>query len=338
MAFNQDPLVSILLPFKNTATYLVACLQSILDQSYPHWELIAIDDHSSDDSRDIVARFAGADSRIQVFTNSGHGIIEALRQALTSSNGELVTRMDSDDLMTPGKLELMSRSLLRFGRGHLAVGYVRYFSAAGISDGYARYEKWLNGLTATGSNFSEIYKECVIPSPCWMTFRKDLDRCGGFEPERYPEDYDLTFRFYQHKLKCIPIREVLHCWRDYKTRTSRTSPRYAANYFLDIKLHYFLLLDYDNQRPLTLWGAGNKGKKIAKGLLQKGIGFHWLCDNPKKIGKKIYGKEMLYYEVLREMKDPQSLITVANAGAQAMIRGFLRSDGQQAMLDYFFFC
>ncbi len=338
MTENQNPLVSILLPFKNTDKYLAECLQSILNQSYNNWELIAVDDHSTDTSRDIVAGFARRDTRIRVVTNSGNGIIEALRQALGTSSGVQVTRMDSDDRMTSGKLEMMSRSLLQFGEGHVAVGYVRYFSSEGISDGYARYEKWLNGLTASGSNFSEVYKECVIPSPCWMTSRKDLDRCGGFQPNRYPEDYDLTFRFYQNNLKCIPVKEVLHWWRDHKTRTSRTSHRYAVNYFLDIKLHYFLLLDHDKQRHLTLWGAGNKGKSIAKGLLQKGIDFHWLCDNPRKIGKNIYGKEMLHYEVLGNMDNPQSLITVANAGAQRRIRNFLRSVHHKPLQDYFFFC
>jgi hypothetical protein len=208
----------------------------------------------------------------------------------------------------------------------------------GISEGYARYEKWLNGLTAAGSNFSEIYKECVIPSPCWMTFRKDLDSCGGFKPDRYPEDYDLTFRFYENQLKCIPVKKVLHWWRDYETRTSRTSPHYAANYFLDIKLHYFLRLDRNENRPLTLWGAGSKGKTIAKGLLEKDIEFQWLCDNPKKIGKKIYGKEMAHYGVLNRMRSPQSIITVANQRAQRMIRNYLGSLQQIPMLDYFFFC
>jgi hypothetical protein len=246
--------------------------------------------------------------------------------------------MDSDDRMAPGKLQLMANALLQHGTGHVVVGFVRYFSDMGISEGYARYEKWLNGLTAAGSNFSEIYKECVIPSPCWMTFRKDLDSCGGFKPDRYPEDYDLTFRFYENQLKCIPVKKVLHWWRDYETRTSRTSPHYAANYFLDIKLHYFLRLDRNENRPLTLWGAGSKGKTIAKGLLEKDIEFQWLCDNPKKIGKKIYGKEMAHYGVLNRMRSPQSIITVANQRAQRMIRNYLGSLQQIPMLDYFFFC
>jgi len=56
-------------------------------------------------------------------------------------------------------------------------------------------------LTAKGNNFQEIYKECVIPSPCWMIYRTDMDKCQAFLPNRYPEDYDLCFRFYENGMR-----------------------------------------------------------------------------------------------------------------------------------------
>src|SRR5680860_896342 len=262
----KDPLVSILIPFKNTERFLYDCLDSVCSQTYQNWEVLALDAHSSDTSRALVESLSEKETRIKLFNNQGTGIIRALRTAYSKSKGQLITRMDSDDIMAPEKLRVMVDSLLERGKGHLAVGQVKYFSDPGISDGYARYEKWLNALTETGSNYSEIYKECVIPSPCWMAFREDLDSCGAFAPNSYPEDYDLAFRLYEKGLKCIPCNQILHHWRDYDTRTSRTSEHYAQNYFLDIKLHYFLKLDYNPDRPLTVWGAGNKGKQIVKGL------------------------------------------------------------------------
>lgn len=334
----QDSLVSILIPFKNTARFLPECLDSILNQEYAQWEVLAINDHSIDDSWEVVNAFVEKDSRISVFENEGTGIIDALRTAYTESQGIFITRMDSDDVMAPNKLQVMVQSLLKRGKAHLAVGQVCYFSDRGISNGYERYEQWLNGLTLNGSNYSEIYKECVVPSPCWMAYREDLDACGAFDSNRYPEDYDLTFRFYEKGLSCIPCDQILHYWRDYDTRTSRTSEHYAQNYFLEIKLHYFLKLEYDTRRPLTIWGAGNKGKEIAKGLLKRNIAFFWLCDNPKKIGKSIYGKEMLHYSTLQGLENPQSIVTVANEKAQKMIRDYFLELGQKSGKDYFFFC
>ncbi|MGB6153509.1 MAG: glycosyltransferase [Pricia sp.] len=334
----ENPLVSILMPFKNTERFLGDCLASIGAQTYENWELIAVDDHSSDASRQLVENFALMDGRIKLVDASGDGIIQALRTAYGKSQGRLITRMDSDDIMASNKLQVMVDALLKQGKGHLAVGKVKYFSETGIGDGYARYETWLNALTATGSNYSEIYKECVIPSPCWMVFREDLDACRAFEPDRYPEDYDLAFRFYERELKCIPCNQVLHHWRDYETRTSRTSEHYVQNYFLDIKFHYFLKLDRNTNTPLVLWGAGNKGKAIAKSLQAKNIPFYWVCDNPKKIGKEIYGQKMLHFGELKGLQDPQTLITVSNSEAQAMIKGFFEKLGQKPLSHYYFLC
>lgn len=246
--------------------------------------------------------------------------------------------MDSDDIMTENKLEVMVNQLEIHGKNHVALGLVKYFSHVGISDGYAKYEAWINRLTTNGTNYSEIYKECVIASPCWMLHREDLIACDAFNPNRYPEDYDLTFRFYEHGFKCIPNTELLHYWRDYSTRTSRTHEHYAQNYFLGIKLHYFLKLDYDYTRPITIWGAGFKGKAIAKSLVEQNIPFYWICDNPKKIGKDIYGQQLLPFENLKTIKNPQTIVTVANETEQQHITKYFKKLNMKPMTDYFFFC
>ena len=333
-----EPLVSILIPFKNTEAFIAECLNSIFNQTYQNWECICVDDCSTDNSTSIVADFAEKDSRFKLYKNEGVGIIPALRLAFKNCSGNYVTRMDSDDIMVENRLEIMLHNLEQYGSGHLAIGKVKYFKKEGLSDGYSKYEKWLNGLTKTGSNYSEIYKECVIPSPCWMLHRDDFVACGGFSPNRYPEDYDLAFRFYEAKYKVIPCDDILLLWRDYSTRTSRTHQHYAQNYFLDIKVHYFLKLDYDSDRPLTLWGAGNKGKSVAKLLIEKKIPFYWVCDNSKKIGKHIYGKELFNFNYLEDLKQPQSIITVANTNSQKEIKSYLNTQQMEPTTDYFFFC
>jgi len=334
----HQPLISILIPFKNTAEFLPECLQSIINQSYKNWELLIVDDGSTDDSFKLVKNFTNKDSRIQLFKNNNFGIISALRLAFSKSKGELITRMDSDDIMSANKLEVLNNNLLKYGKKHVAIGLVKYFSKMGIGNGYSKYETWINTLTLNGTNYSEIYKECVIPSPCWMIHREDLVNADAFNPNRYPEDYDLTFRFYENSYTCIPCTIVLHQWRDYDTRASRTDPYYAHDSLLTIKLHYFLKLDYNNTRPLTLWGAGDKGKTIARILIENEVPFNWICDNPKKIGRTIYGQELKPFHFLKQIKNPQSIITVANPEAQKQIRNYLSKLGLQSMKDYFFFC
>lgn len=332
------PLISILIPFKNVEAYFEECLTSIRVQAYENWEVIAVNDHSIDASFTIAERFSKRDHRFKIISNTGYGIIPALRLAYEHSNGIFITRMDADDRMAVDRLSTMANALMENGKGALAIGQVKYFAEHGVQDGYTKYEKWLNKLTAKGTNYKEIYKECVIPSPCWMIHRYDLDTCGAFNPDRYPEDYDLAFRFYAKGLSCIPCAKTLHYWRDYKTRTSRTSKHYAQNYFLDIKLHYFLKLEYDPCKTIVVWGAGKKGKEIAKALIEKCIGFKWVCDNPKKIGKDIYDNRLLHYSALGSIQKPQTIITVANEEEQEFIKTFLENLGQVSSEDYFFFC
>ena len=334
----SQALISILIPFRNTEDYISECLTSIINQSYKNWEAIFVNDRSDDTSNEIIENIVKQDQRVKLLKNKGSGIIDALQTAFSLSKGDYLTRMDSDDIMLPDRLEVMLNSLLKHGKKHLAVGKVKYFRADGVSDGYARYERWINQLTETGSNYSEIYKECVIPSPCWMLHRDDFIACDGFNPNRYPEDYDLTFRFYKADYKCIPCDKVLLHWRDYSTRTSRTHEHYAINYFLDIKVHYFLELDYDPKRPLTVWGAGNKGKTVAKLLIKNNIPFYWICDNEKKIGKHIYEQELLNFNYLSELNQPQSIVTVANESEQNDITNYFKEQNMQSMIDYFFFC
>ena len=334
----QNNLVSILTPFKNTEAYLADCITSILQQTYSHWELIIIDDASTDASYELVNAFAEKDPRIKLFKNTGNGIIDALRLALKHSKGQFITRMDSDDVMLPNKLAVFVHNLKTFGEKHVAIGLVSYFSADGVGEGYKSYETWLNNLTKSGRNYDEIYKECVIPSPCWMVYKNDLMACDAFNPNLYPEDYDLTFRFYKHRYTCIPCDKVLHKWRDYSTRTSRTHVHYAQNHFTALKLHHFLAIDYKPEKTLTIWGAGTKGKIMANILIEKNIPFEWICDNPKKIGKAIYGKTLMEFQALSKLKNTQSIITVANKTAQKEIRQYLESLNLEPIKDYVFFC
>ncbi|GAB1857777.1 glycosyltransferase [Flavobacteriaceae bacterium MHTCC 0001] len=333
-----EPLVSILTPFKNTEPFLGECITSILKQTYTNWELLIVDDHSSDSSYEIVTAFAKKDHRIKLLKNTGNGIIEALKLAYKNSSGKLITRMDSDDVMMPNKLEVLKNNLLTYGKKHVATGLVTYFNKNGVGPGYKSYEAWLNGLTITGENYTEIYKECVIPSPCWMIYKEDLDTCGAFNFDIYPEDYDLTFRFYKNGYTCIPCDTMIHKWRDYDTRTSRTHVHYAQNHFTALKVHHFLDIDYSPLKNLVIWGAGTKGKLMASMFIERDIPFKWICNNPNKIGKQIFGKQLLSFDALSNIKTPQSLITVANKEAQIQIRAYLNKLHLKPVTDYIFFC
>jgi len=329
------------MPVKNAEKFLVACLDSILKQDYTNWELIAVENNSTDNSWGMLKAYQDRDSRIKIYQHKEEGIIPALQRAYAASDGRLVSRMDADDLMMPDKLSAMVRILDQEGQGTIAVGQVQYFSEMGVGNGYLAYAEWLNALSVTSQNFLDIYKECVIPSPAWMMWRDDLESCQGFDSELYPEDYDLCFRMYAAGYKVMATEGIVHRWRDYPTRTSRIDSLYKDNRFLELKMQYFLQLDYAASKKLLLWGAGKKGKIIAKYLIDHNIPFVWLCNNKKKVGHKIYGvtlEQSDEHTLLDASTIVQLVIAVGSPVENRQIFVELEDRGFQKGKNYFTFC
>ncbi len=323
------------MPTKNADKHITECLTSIINQNFTDWELLVVNDHSTDSTRNILKEFSAKEQRITFFDNEGKGIIKALQLAYKNSSGEYITRMDSDDIMPNNKLALMCNSLQK-NPNSLITGYVRYISDNELKAGYLYYQNWLNGLVDNNSHYTEIYKECVIPSPCWMISREIFEKCGAFHAETYPEDYDLTFRFYKNKTPIVSLKEELHIWRDHQERASRNDDNYSDNSFVDIKLYYFLKLDLDTTKKLVLWGAGKKAKTLARLLLENNIHFEWACNNPNKIGHTVYDIKMLdIQKVFSVNKQYQIIIMVANKEEQKEIKHF---SGSRKNLDLFWFC
>ncbi len=330
--------VSVLMPVFNASSFLEACLESICAQAYQNWELLAVDDFSTDDSLDILKRYAQSDDRIHVFSNTEKGIIPALRLAYTNSKGRFITRMDADDLMPKDKLLVMSQALTEVGAGHLVTGKVAYFSDTGLQDGYRRYADWLNSLVDQQNHWTEIFRECVIPSPAWMITRNDLDVCGAFEPNNYPEDYDLVFRFFQHGLQVVGLDHLVHHWRDHQSRTSRTDDTYALNAYFGIKIQYLQSLKLLDSKTIILWGAGRKGKDLAQRLIDQTLDFQWTCNVPSKWGHTIYGQHMQKPQEVLQYENPLVLIAVSGPADQIALEEELIQVGLIKGESYYFFC
>ena len=335
---NNAPLVSIIMAVKDTEPYLPACLDSIMTQTYVNWELIAVNDHSTDRTPEILANYAKKDTRIRVFNSEGQRLIPALQEGYKHVKGTLINRMDSDDKMPDYKLDIMVAEWLKHGKGTVIAGGTQHFVDEGeVGGGFLRYEEWLNDVARRHAHYEEIYKECVIPSHSWLIHKQDLDAAGAFNSEIYPEDYDLTFRFYKTKLKVAGLDSVLHYWRDRSNRISRTWEEYKDNRYFNLKVTNFYAIDRDLNRPLVLWGAGRNGKDMAKLLLDQEDSFHWVCDNERKIGHNVYGIVLQHYDIVDTIKNPQIMIVVASPDGQNEIRNQLKVWDKKPVKDFWFF-
>lgn len=101
------PVISIIIPVYNTKPYLSRCIGSVLNQNYADFELLLIDDGSSDGSHEICDAYAKTDSRVHVFHKDNGGVSSARNMGLNHAKGEWVYFVDSDDEVLPGGLQTL---------------------------------------------------------------------------------------------------------------------------------------------------------------------------------------------------------------------------------------
>ena len=330
-----ENMISVIMPFKNPGKYIIPCIESILNQTYKNWELIAVNDQSDDGSYQQALSYADCHGNISVINSNGKGIIDALKCGYNFCGGDYIHRMDSDDIMPSDKLEKMLEAM---SPNCLVTGLVDYFSDDfDLGDGYKKYTTWINQSMKSGDLWKDIYKECPVPSSAWLLHRNDFEFVGAFNSSLMPEDYDFSFRLYQSGIKTKIIPEVIHSWRDSTNRTSRMESQYFPENYVDLKVGYFLKIDRNKTIPLVLWGAGKKGKKIARVLLEIGENFTWVTDNPLKFGINIYN-QIVQSRTKINLKNYQQIIAISSPSEQIEVQSILDSLELKNRKNYFWFC
>ena len=107
--------VSVIVPVYNTERYLRQCIDSILQQSYSDFEILLVDDGSTDDSGKILDEYARKDNRIRVFHQSNRGVTAARKCGVVHSTGEYICFVDSDDTITQDAIQDLLHATLRGG-------------------------------------------------------------------------------------------------------------------------------------------------------------------------------------------------------------------------------
>lgn len=266
--------VSILLPAYNAQQHIAQCIQSIIAQDFLDWELIVVDDFSTDGTFQILKEFAHQDSRIHLFRNTSKGIIPALALAFSEASGRFITRMDADDIMPSTKLTDLYK-IAKLSPKTISTGQVQYFSESMVTEGYQRYQNWLNEVLDENTYTENIYRECIIASPNWMVQRSCFDEEINLAALNYPEDYDLVFKWYQQGFKFVGAPVLTHLWREHPDRTSRNSEIYQQESFFRLKTNYFIKLELKPNEKIQLIGTGKKGKLVATILRDNSISFDW---------------------------------------------------------------
>ncbi len=187
---RRTPTTSVIIPTHNHAVYLSTAIESVLAQTSADWELIIVDDGSTDDTADVVSDFI--DHRIKYIQQPNQGLATARNTGLTTSRGKYVAFLDADDVFLPKKLETQANQLDRCPGIGLVAGGWYYTDVFGSVTSEATPWNW------KGCDLLDIdtfLRTCPFIVNCVLVRRDWVVRLGGFDHQfRRVEDWDLWLR------------------------------------------------------------------------------------------------------------------------------------------------
>ena len=183
------PLVTVLMSVFNGETYLKKAIDSILKQSYSDFEFLIINDGSKDKTAEILEHEAKRDSRIKVIDQDNQGLVASLNYGLKKASGQLIARIDADDIAYPHRLEKQVTYMAEHP-DLLALG-----SAITLIDDQGRTLKQINYPTGTQEVRSAMMLGSKLAHPAVIMRREQVLQIGAYrEACRHAEDYDLWLR------------------------------------------------------------------------------------------------------------------------------------------------
>lgn len=245
-------LVSIIMPSYNTADYIAESIQSVLEQSYTDWELIVVDDCSTDNTDEVIKPYL-TDGRIKYFKNEKNsGAAVSRNHALREAKGKWIAFLDSDDLWMPDKLEKQ----------------IRYMEMNGYHFSYTNYseinaEGQRNGVTVTGPK--RVTKTGMF-NYCWLgclTVMYDAETVGLIQIAdiKKNNDYAMWLKVCK-KADCYLLNEEVALYR--RGRQGSISTQSIKKL---IGWHYKLHKEADGQNSLV--ALFNTGRNLLFGFYKK---------------------------------------------------------------------
>lgn len=231
MTKSESLKVSIITPLYNAGEFLEPCIQSVLNQTHQNWEMIMVDDQSTDDSLKIAKTFAANDKRFvldQLPKNEGSG--PARNRAIELATGQIIAFLDSDDLWHPEKL---SRHLAEMERVDAAFSHTSY--------GYIDEEGKPIRETFHVSNYPIEYHHLLKRTEIsCLTAMYDVRKIGKmYMPNlRRKQDYALWLSILKRGFKSYPLDEELAWYRQRKNSATN-------NKFKLITSHWTFLRDHE---------------------------------------------------------------------------------------------
>jgi len=189
-AMKTPPRISILLPVYNAGDYLVEAVESVLAQSFTDFELLALNDGSTDGSGEILHAFEKSDPRVRVVSRPNHGLVKTLNELIELASAPLLARMDADDVCLPDRLELQAAFLDANPEVVCVGGAVEFIDEAGRT---LHRPAPVRGDDAVQRE--ALCGRTPICHPASIFRAEAIRKVGGYRASTWPaEDLDLWLR------------------------------------------------------------------------------------------------------------------------------------------------
>lgn len=214
---TRQPKVSVMIPAYNSAKYLSEAIASVLDQTYTDYEIIVINDGSTDNTQGVIAPYLG---KIRYFEQENQGVSATRNRGIYLSRGDLIAFLDADDIFMPHKLEQQVAIL----ETQPEIGIVNSGFRIITEDGeeVADIERW-HTIPDLTPEICLLHKP-VLPSA--MMFRRDwLIKVDGFDPRFFAsEDVDIVLRMVALGCRSTWLRAITVYYRQHESSASWRNP------------------------------------------------------------------------------------------------------------------
>lgn len=236
-------MISVIIPVYNSEKYLPTCLESIFNSTYQDFEIILVDDGSTDNSGIICDDFAAKEPRIKVIHKSNAGVAEARNDGLKNATGEYVAFMDNDDVIHPRMFEILYNAI---SSGDYDFSMVLYKKIE-----YDDYPKWVNQEISDTLRQKEVsQKDMMREMFLWnMNFNvvwNKLYRRSQVSDIKFIntacDDMEWSSRLYLKAQKAIMVEKELYFWLQHGTNVSLSG--YSSDHYIDRMNSY--LITYNN--------------------------------------------------------------------------------------------
>ena len=220
--------ISVIIPVYNTKTFLKECVESVLNQTYRDFELLLIDDGSTDGSDEICDEFEKLDKRVKAFHKENAGVSSARNVGMENANGEFIAFVDSDDFIKPSYLQILYDSI-KSSRCDISI--CGFKEVSDIRDVRNDTEPEFNGenfeIKPQREIISGLFSNVLYMTVWGKLYRSDLLKESLFVSSNNAEDVEFNSRIFLKTEKIAMIPEMLYLWR--KNASSLTRSRFSTD-------------------------------------------------------------------------------------------------------------